>query len=145
MEFSCSPMEHTCSCFGVVPVIVNTGAALLPALLAGLTSFVALLIKPRDLLRLCRTKPHVPLLVVIAAIVLYVLVSRLLRSAAAGQAAPVSQNEKKNSEQQTRTDWANVALELIRQEERDLLRAYDEERQRRSELEKRVRELEALL
>lgn len=38
----------------VVPVFVNTGAALLPAVLAGLASAAGLLFKPREMLRLCQ-------------------------------------------------------------------------------------------
>jgi len=45
----------------VVPVFVNTGAAVLPALLGGLASAAALLFRPRELAQACRRKPHVPL------------------------------------------------------------------------------------
>jgi hypothetical protein len=48
----------------VVPVFVNAGAVLLPALLAGLVSALALLFKPRELFRVCKKKPYVPLIVV---------------------------------------------------------------------------------
>lgn len=47
----------------VVPVFVNTGAALLPALVAGLTGFVTILFKPKQLVRVCREKPLKPLAV----------------------------------------------------------------------------------
>lgn len=43
--------------FGVVPIVVNAGAALIPAIVAGAASFVALLFKPRELIRACRTHP----------------------------------------------------------------------------------------
>lgn len=42
---------------GVVPIVVNAGAALLPAMLAGAASFVALLFKPREMVRACRDHP----------------------------------------------------------------------------------------
>lgn len=42
---------------GVVPIVVNAGAALLPAMLAGAASFVALLFKPREMVRACRNHP----------------------------------------------------------------------------------------
>jgi len=42
---------------GVVPIVVNAGAALLPAMLAGAASFVALLFKPREMVRACREHP----------------------------------------------------------------------------------------
>ncbi|MGJ8696405.1 MAG: PQQ-binding-like beta-propeller repeat protein [Verrucomicrobiaceae bacterium] len=42
---------------GVVPIVVNAGAALLPAMLAGAASFVALLFKPREMIRACKDRP----------------------------------------------------------------------------------------
>ena len=45
----------------VVPVFVNTGAALLAALMAALASFVTILFRPRELVRVCREKPLRPL------------------------------------------------------------------------------------
>ncbi len=58
----------------VVPVFVNAGAALLPALLAGLASALALLFKPKELIRVCRNRPHVPLIVVVSALLLFALI-----------------------------------------------------------------------
>lgn len=46
----------------VIPVVVNAGAALLPAILAAVSTFLALLFKPRELVRVCRDKPHYPLI-----------------------------------------------------------------------------------
>ena len=45
----------------VVPIVVNAGAAILPGDLAAITTFMALLFKPRELLRVCREKPSVPI------------------------------------------------------------------------------------
>ena len=39
--------------------------ALLPAILAGIASFVAILFKPKELCRVCRAKPWIPLLVLL--------------------------------------------------------------------------------
>jgi outer membrane protein assembly factor BamB len=50
-----------CGQLAVVPVFVNTGAALLPAIVAGLASFAAILLQPRQLVRVCREKPYWPL------------------------------------------------------------------------------------
>jgi outer membrane protein assembly factor BamB len=55
-------MELT-SQFAVVPIVVNAGAALLPALLAGVASIAALIFKPRELIRACRARPGVVLAV----------------------------------------------------------------------------------
>lgn len=49
----------------VVPIVVNAGAALLPAILAGITTFVALLFKPKELARTCKEKPLIPIMVVV--------------------------------------------------------------------------------
>jgi len=51
----------------VVPIVVNAGAAMLPAILACIGSFVAILFKPRELIRVCRTRPWVPVLVALIA------------------------------------------------------------------------------
>jgi outer membrane protein assembly factor BamB len=45
----------------VVPIVVNAGAAVFPVILAAVSTFIALLFKPRELLRVCREKPMVPL------------------------------------------------------------------------------------
>ena len=41
---------------GVVPIFMSAGAAALPTLLAAVTSVAAILLKPRELLRICRQK-----------------------------------------------------------------------------------------
>jgi outer membrane protein assembly factor BamB len=51
----------------VVPIFVNAGTALVPALLAGAASVGALFFKPRELLAACRRRPMVPVVVVIVA------------------------------------------------------------------------------
>jgi|GEM_PF-590547 len=49
----------------VVPIVVNAGAALLPAAMAVVASFVAILFKPKELIRVCTAKPWIPLLVLV--------------------------------------------------------------------------------
>jgi len=58
----------------VVPVFVNTGAALLPALMAGLASFVTILFRPRQLVRVCREKPLRPLGVLVGVLAIWMTV-----------------------------------------------------------------------
>lgn len=53
---------------GVVPIFVNAGAALLPAMAAGIATFFALLFKPKALVKACREKPLVPVAVVLVGI-----------------------------------------------------------------------------
>jgi outer membrane protein assembly factor BamB len=99
----------------VVPVFVNAGAALLPALLAGLASALALLFKPKELFRACRRKPHVPLILVTSGAVLFFL----LRWMAAPAADAVATGRGANaSPGRSGTDWSKVAIAIIRQEER---------------------------
>ena len=50
----------------VIPIFVNAGAAILPAVLAGVSSFLALLLRPRELARACRRRPGVAVGVVLA-------------------------------------------------------------------------------
>lgn len=49
----------------VVPIVVNAGAALLPAAMAVIASFVAILFKPKELIRVCTAKPWIPLLLLV--------------------------------------------------------------------------------
>lgn len=55
------------TCLAVVPIFVNAGAALLPALVAGVASALAVLFKPRELWQLCRRRPMTPVAVVTCA------------------------------------------------------------------------------
>jgi len=100
----------------VVPVFVNAGAALLPALFGGLVSALALLFKPRELFRVCKEKPHVPLIVVGGCVLLYFVVRWTVTPAATAE----RETRKTNSERTDRssTDWSEVAIEILRQEER---------------------------
>lgn len=102
--------SDTTACLGVVPVFVNVGAAVLPAVLAALASMLALLLRPRELLRVCRAKPHVPLLVVAGAVGLYFGVTWLT--------APAAPAGRKARESSGRTDWAQVALDILEQRQR---------------------------
>ena len=99
----------------VVPVFVNAGAALLPALFAGLASALALLFKPKELFRVCRKKPHVPLILVAGSVLLFFLIRW---TAAPGATAEMSGRGARSEPGQSGTDWSKVAIEILRQEER---------------------------
>ncbi|MBL7220332.1 MAG: PQQ-binding-like beta-propeller repeat protein [Phycisphaerae bacterium] len=92
----------------VVPVFVNTGAALLPALIAGLTGFVTILFKPRQLIRVCREKPLRPLIAGVVVIAIWLLLRWMPAgdSAAPQSAAPVAAG------MMTPDDWVRLAREL---------------------------------
>ncbi len=93
----------------VVPVFVNAGAAVLPALIAGLGSALALLLKPREVARLIRSKPWTVLMPLVLALVIWGLWH--WTTAAPARAARVGETSDE-------TDWVKVALEIIQQENR---------------------------
>ena len=99
----------------VVPVFVNAGAALLPALFAGLASALALLFKPKELFRMCRKKPQVPLILVAGSVLLFFLIRWM---AAPGAAVETSGRPAGSESGRSGTDWSKVAIEILRQEER---------------------------
>ena len=95
----------------VVPVFVNTGAALLPALIAGMTGFVTILFKPRQLIRVCREKPLRPLGAVAGVIAIWVALTWMpagdsATSRGTQSAAPVAAG------MMTPDDWVRLAREL---------------------------------
>ncbi len=99
----------------VVPIFVNAGTALLPALVAGLTSVLAVLFKPKELVRACQRRPltaGISGLVAVAGIVLViVLMSGRPASARAMKAsAPV----------RPVTDWAKYAVDALEREKAGL-------------------------
>ena len=99
----------------VVPVFVNAGAALLPALFAGLASGLALLFRPKELFRMCRKRPQVPLIAIAGSVLLFFLIRWLVAPVAvAGTAGRGTGAETGRSG----TDWSMVAIEILRQEER---------------------------
>src|SRR5690349_5743098 len=108
--FSTSPTTTV----GVVPIFVNAGAALVPTLIAGFTSVLAILLKPRELLALCRRKPWLPAAVLAVAIGLGLMISHL-----ASSPAQAAQNTRKSPDSSAagyaipRTDWTALALRLI--------------------------------
>lgn len=107
----------------VVPVFVNAGAALLPAILAGIASVVALIFKPRELARVCVSKPHIPLLLIAIGVGGYFLVSWLMTPLDVAEAAGAPAGRRASQAVDSKSDWAKVAIEILRQEERAKIRA----------------------
>lgn len=116
-----TPEIHSGQPLAVVPVFVNAGAALLPALLAGMASVLALLFKPKELLQTCKKKPHIPIIVIVAAALIYGLMvwpaSPDTTGGTSGRAEAMPQTGRRT------TDWSKVAIEIIRQEQRAALLA----------------------
>src|ERR1035437_8578917 len=93
----------------VVPIFVNAGAALLPALIAALTSLLALLLSPRALVSLCRRKPWLPALFIAFITALY-FSPRLFPSPAT--VTPPTNNSP---------DWPAIARNLQQQSKTSIL------------------------
>ncbi|MEM1221517.1 MAG: PQQ-binding-like beta-propeller repeat protein [Verrucomicrobiota bacterium] len=105
---------------GVVPIVVNAGAALFSAFLAGAASFVALLFKPRELLRMCAKYPG-RLLAVGSSIVLLTALIWLWPAPSAGGSGKRSINAQNsaqgNASVAITVDWTQVALARIAAEQ----------------------------
>ncbi|MDZ8119299.1 PQQ-binding-like beta-propeller repeat protein [Pontiella agarivorans] len=105
----------------VVPIFVNAGAALLPAMAAGIATFFALLFKPRALLKACKEKPLIPLGVLLVIGGVWAAVK--FRPSHGG--APVAA-ETTRSPAQTGSvyiDWTEVALQSIKARARGELKS----------------------
>ena len=94
----------------VVPIVVNAGAAVLPAVVAAMASFAVILLKPRELMRLLRRRK---LAAGAVAGGLVVLVAGLCwwhsRSS-------VQHSRRNEAEQSGHVDWAKVAEDIIARE-----------------------------
>src|SRR4051794_24645394 len=99
----------------VVPIFVNAGAALVPTLIAGLTSFIAVLLKPRELLTLFRRKPWLPVSVIAACVAIGFAISHLLATPATAKASALPTSVGRVSSIPP-TDWTKVALGLLEEE-----------------------------
>jgi len=90
----------------VVPIVVNAGAALLPAILAALTTFVSLLFKPKELIRACQRRPLVPVAILAGGVAIWAAVAFWPSQNSPWRRAPVVATA-------TQVDWTRVALERI--------------------------------
>jgi outer membrane protein assembly factor BamB len=95
----------------VVPVFVNTGAALLPALIAGMTGFVTILFKPKQLVRVCREKPLRPLGLVVAVIAIWLVLAWMPTGDSEAVRRPQSASPAAPG-MMTSDDWVRLAREL---------------------------------
>src|SRR5687767_2574214 len=67
---------------GVVPIFVNAGTAILPAILAPVASAAALLLRPRELVRAMRRNPAVLLGVLLAGFGIWMFISWMMSAPA---------------------------------------------------------------
>src|SRR5687767_3651861 len=91
----------------VVPIFVNAGTALLPAILAPIAAALALLFKPRELLRVIRRRPLLVPGVAVGGLLLTFALIWIFTPGTPVKAAPGPQ----------KIDWAKVALDILRQEQ----------------------------
>ena len=108
------------ACLGVVPVFINAGAALLPAILAGVASLASLLLRPADLWRACQARPWIAAGVFTCIAGIGAGLACWVRPAAAHalgrrSALPASGDAAVVPGTQ-RIDWAALAIEWLRQE-----------------------------
>ena len=92
----------------VVPIVVNVGAAVLPAILGGVVSAASILFRPRELVRAVRRRPWMPVLIAAVAAGLWWLVGWII---AVWPAAPAPTRGAET------IDWAQLATEAIHREQ----------------------------
>lgn len=98
----------------VVPIFVNAGSALLPAIAAPILSMLALLLKPRELVRVCKAKPVVPVAILLAGAGAWFGLMWLF-----GHGQTAAARERPERAGRVRTDWAKVAQNLIDSDQPD--------------------------
>jgi len=94
----------------IVPIFVNTGVALLPMIVGALAGVAAVIFNPRELLRLCRRRPVVSMVVILGALVIWFCVPPLIAALRADKSFRRSGPNE--------IDWAKVALEILRSDQR---------------------------
>jgi outer membrane protein assembly factor BamB len=100
-----------CGGLAVVPVFVNTGAALLPAIVAVLASFAAILFKPRQLVRICREKPYWPIGILAGAVGVWLGIG-WLAGGGPGQADGARPAASSPARMMEPDDWVQLARKL---------------------------------
>ncbi len=105
---------HSSTDLSVVPIVFNAGAAVLPAILAGVVSVAAILFKPTQWRRVVREAPLASVAIVLAVIACGGLATWWLMAAQAGGAAsPTARRTTPRSSLNSSTDWTAVALAYL--------------------------------
>ena len=100
--------------FAVIPILVNTGAAILPAIIAGLANFFSILLNPRKLFGFIKTNPVTFLIIILLGISFYFLATGKIQFGA--KHSPRVRNTRLVHEG-PKTDWAKVSIEIIKEKE----------------------------
>lgn len=135
-------LNHNFVTLAIIPIFVNTGVAILPAILVGVVSFLSLLLRPKELFRYCRQKPWVPALLIAIATGAYFGIAYLLNPA---DQRPANSSRQRTLSNDAQTDWAQVALTIIQQQDRNWQQAWLEERDQRIALEQEILQLKKQL
>ncbi len=100
------------SIVAVVPIFMSAGAAALPTIAAVVTSILAIVFKPRELIALCRRKP-------VAAGLSGAVIALCIGGAVWWMAMPKSARAgaRLDSRLVARVDWAKVAMDILAQEQ----------------------------
>jgi outer membrane protein assembly factor BamB len=97
---------------GVIPIFVSGGAALLPAIVAGVVSAAALLLRPRELVAACRRRPYVPAAVLLAGVGIWFGVAHFNARPAEG-GGRLRAGSGAAAAAGSATDWRSVALAIL--------------------------------
>ena len=109
----------------VVPIVVNVSVALLPAIIAAITSFLAILFKPKELIHLCRAKPWIPLFMFVIVGTVGILIWLWSTPAQHGTGSRQRTSDTSVSTDLIATmniDWTKIALEHINAQRRKPIR-----------------------
>jgi len=98
----------------VIPIVVNAGAVVLPAILGGLASVIALLFRPGELARALRRRPWIPLLAVALLLLTRFAWVRVRAASSAARRSPAAAAPHADG-----IDWAGIALDIIQERERE--------------------------
>jgi len=98
----------------VVPIFVNAGAALFPAIIAGFASIAAMIMKPKELVAAFKRKPWLPFLIIAIGAGLWFGGSWVFGPHQAVATTPASSTSSVDSG--SKTDWAAVALDILRRD-----------------------------
>jgi len=106
----------------VVPIVVNAGTALLPAIVAGVVSVLGVLFRPDQWKRVMREKPWVPIVVTVCVALslggwFFFSGAETAARAATPRGAPVGLTTS------TGLDWSAIAREYVRDQHRRALEA----------------------
>lgn len=99
----------------VIPIFVNTGAAMLPAIIAGLANFFSILLNPKKLYGFIKKNPVTLLIIILVGVLIYFWATGAFQSTDKQSSRT---RETSLVYEGSRTDWAKVAVEIIKEKER---------------------------